>query len=317
MAEYKIVNSEQLDADLAVVANAIREKGGTNGSLSFPEGMKQAIENITSSGDSFKGAYNSDISYSKGDVVTYNGDVYQFDTDYSFDNPMPWTKLNTNSGGGSFQGEYDHTRSYAAGDIVACNGDVYQFPSTPPSGLPSQYIGEYATKLNTNSGSYKGAYNSDISYSVGDVVTYDGDVYQFDTDYNMPWTKLNTGGGDGGSSGGSSDIIFVIPAGTYEPINYDYYPYFTPSFNSLLPSGYSVTADISGHATTAFGELISFNKIEMSYKEISLYLGYYLNAKWLGHNHLYDGGYKSITIDTDTEVNSIFYLIFMELYSAL
>ena len=49
MAEYKVVNSEQLDADLKVVADAIRAKCGETESLAFPNGMKSAIETIKTS----------------------------------------------------------------------------------------------------------------------------------------------------------------------------------------------------------------------------------------------------------------------------
>lgn len=49
MAEYKVVNSEQLDADLKIVADAIRAKGGTTASLEFPNGMKSAVEAIETS----------------------------------------------------------------------------------------------------------------------------------------------------------------------------------------------------------------------------------------------------------------------------
>ena len=44
MATYKIVNSEQLDADLTTLADAIRAKCGTTDTLSFPDGMKSAVE---------------------------------------------------------------------------------------------------------------------------------------------------------------------------------------------------------------------------------------------------------------------------------
>lgn len=50
MANYKVVDAEQLDADLKTVADAIREKGGTTESLEFPLGMKSAVENIKSGG---------------------------------------------------------------------------------------------------------------------------------------------------------------------------------------------------------------------------------------------------------------------------
>lgn len=43
----KVVNATQLDADLAAVADAIRAKGGTTAPMSFPDGMTEAISNIS------------------------------------------------------------------------------------------------------------------------------------------------------------------------------------------------------------------------------------------------------------------------------
>lgn len=48
MALDKLVDSTQLDADLTSVADAIREKGGTSGSLAFPGGFVSAVEAIES-----------------------------------------------------------------------------------------------------------------------------------------------------------------------------------------------------------------------------------------------------------------------------
>lgn len=48
----KLVNSTQLDSDLTSVANAIRTKGGTSASLSFPSGFVTAIGNISTGGGS-------------------------------------------------------------------------------------------------------------------------------------------------------------------------------------------------------------------------------------------------------------------------
>lgn len=50
MADYKVIDAEKLEADLTTVADAIREKGGTIEQLSFPNGMKEAVENIQSGG---------------------------------------------------------------------------------------------------------------------------------------------------------------------------------------------------------------------------------------------------------------------------
>ena len=46
MANYKVVDADQLDADMKSVADAIRAKGGTTESMSFPDGYVSAIGNI-------------------------------------------------------------------------------------------------------------------------------------------------------------------------------------------------------------------------------------------------------------------------------
>lgn len=46
---YKIVNAEQLDADLTSVADSIRAKVGKSDKLEFPSGFKSAIDSITKS----------------------------------------------------------------------------------------------------------------------------------------------------------------------------------------------------------------------------------------------------------------------------
>lgn len=46
MAEYKVVDTEQLDADLASIATAIKTKANTNKSLVFPNGFIEAVNAI-------------------------------------------------------------------------------------------------------------------------------------------------------------------------------------------------------------------------------------------------------------------------------
>jgi len=50
MAVDKLVDSTQLDADLASIANAIRTKGGTSAQLAFPAGFVSAVEAIETGG---------------------------------------------------------------------------------------------------------------------------------------------------------------------------------------------------------------------------------------------------------------------------
>lgn len=51
MANYRVVDTDQLEADLTVVADAIREKSGTSEPLEFPLGMKLAIETLLDKND--------------------------------------------------------------------------------------------------------------------------------------------------------------------------------------------------------------------------------------------------------------------------
>lgn len=46
MANYKVVNADQLDADLTAVADSIRARAGTTEELTFPEGFQSAVEGI-------------------------------------------------------------------------------------------------------------------------------------------------------------------------------------------------------------------------------------------------------------------------------
>lgn len=50
MASYKVLDADQLDADLGIVADAIRTKGGTSADLAFPDGFVSAVENIETGG---------------------------------------------------------------------------------------------------------------------------------------------------------------------------------------------------------------------------------------------------------------------------
>ena len=50
MADYVVVDKEQLEADLTIVADSIRAKANVTEQLEFPNGMKQAVEAIQSGG---------------------------------------------------------------------------------------------------------------------------------------------------------------------------------------------------------------------------------------------------------------------------
>ena len=66
MATYKVVDAEQLNADMSSVADSIRTKGGTTDALAWPDGYKTAIDSIPSGGS-------SPILQSKSVTYTANG----------------------------------------------------------------------------------------------------------------------------------------------------------------------------------------------------------------------------------------------------
>lgn len=99
MADYKFVNADQLDSDLSGIANAIRNKGGTSASMSFPDGFISAI-NAISTGATVKrypasglGTFTTDRNGTatvncgfQPDVVYFSGDTVYSDgmqIDYS------------------------------------------------------------------------------------------------------------------------------------------------------------------------------------------------------------------------------------------
>ena len=61
MANYKVVDADQLDADLTSVADAIRAKTGTSGQMAFPSGFKTAVESIQTGGSGTQLAPNERI----------------------------------------------------------------------------------------------------------------------------------------------------------------------------------------------------------------------------------------------------------------
>lgn len=80
MANYKAVDADQLDAELTLVADSIRAKGGAADELAFPEGFMAAIEAIETGSASqeneiimrsISGSYSNDEATSVGGYAFY------------------------------------------------------------------------------------------------------------------------------------------------------------------------------------------------------------------------------------------------------
>lgn len=83
MANYKVVDADQLDADLKTVADAIRESSGAEGKLDFPDGMATAASEIQN-GESNGWCFACDSTTTSDVSFTYNGTTAYKVTDNVF-----------------------------------------------------------------------------------------------------------------------------------------------------------------------------------------------------------------------------------------
>ena len=91
MANYKVVDADQLDSNMLAVADAIRERACASGKLAFPEGMVETVKNIPS-GAEFPSLYNpgsvGDLLEGKqlidahGNVIVGTIPVYRGEVEY-------------------------------------------------------------------------------------------------------------------------------------------------------------------------------------------------------------------------------------------
>lgn len=130
MADYKLVNATQLDADLKTVADAIREKGGTTEDLEFPLGMKSAVEAIQSGGsdEEFIG-----IKYS--DFTGLNGLPQVADA-----SSLPLYGIDTSFGGYSYL--FANNNSNPNGGFNVCLKEIFlpKMPKIPQYLLQDCYM---------------------------------------------------------------------------------------------------------------------------------------------------------------------------------
>ena len=74
MATYKVVDAEQLNADMTSVADSIRTKGGTTDALAWPDGYKTAIEAIQTGGGT-PSLQSKSVTYTANGTATITPDA--------------------------------------------------------------------------------------------------------------------------------------------------------------------------------------------------------------------------------------------------
>lgn len=87
MANFKLVDGDQLDSDLKKVADSIREKGETKNSLTFPDGFVSAVKAIETGSKTTVKKTSGNVSISNGSATVNCGfqpDVVVFGDSFCF-----------------------------------------------------------------------------------------------------------------------------------------------------------------------------------------------------------------------------------------
>lgn len=164
MADCRVIDVEQLENDLTVVADAIREKGGTSEPLAFPNGMVDAVKAIANSSGGSGGIsatkvvdVDVNIDASTTTAVSYVVDDLEFIS--SVENPTKYNAFANNDAFIAFVtpkdiiGEPSGTDVYNRSMIVM-NGNTNYTPtltnlvSMGALNVSNQNYGVYALKLN-------------------------------------------------------------------------------------------------------------------------------------------------------------------------
>lgn len=126
----------------------------------------------------YKGEWNSDIPYNKDEIVKYQGTIYMSTSDDNRENPgaESWVKLVEGGTTIHYNGRYNFEYLYYENDVVTYYGSSYislrNTNTSPPTDCDSWDIIAKAAEIK-----YKGCFDENLTYCLGDVVVYHGSSF--------------------------------------------------------------------------------------------------------------------------------------------
>ena len=153
----------------------------------------------------YQGNWTTSFAYIKDDIVTYGGQTYVCVTNHTsnssatggfYSDSANWNLI---AGGTQYKGAWTTGTYYKVNDLVKYGADIWICTTGHTAGANFQ-----ATESNfvvyVNGLEFVNSYNGSTQYTIGDIVTYGGYVYQAKTDTlgNLPtnatyWSIVTTG----------------------------------------------------------------------------------------------------------------------------
>lgn len=198
MAVDKLVDSAQLDADLATVANAIRAKGGTSGSLAFPAGFASAIAAIPTGGGGVQNCIIGEFTgTSKGAALSidlpYTGSGYPIAI-------VVFPKEGAYNSSGTF---YNKVQRYAINTFTAVKQGT-EVPDWSSSGTQASVLYCYKSSSSTATNTTRtGAFNVKTFIAPGTATSTASNVVRMGSPTDLSVFIANT------SYGFAADIPYI------------------------------------------------------------------------------------------------------------
>lgn len=135
-------------------------------------------------GHNFYDAWTSANYYAVGDVVRHGGQLYRANANNNASNPSDSVYQATSSNWSvlskaiNYQGDWSSSSSYKTGDLVRRGGHLYvALLDTTADGSSQDSLDSGNWELVVPSQNWRDAWHEDIEYSVGDVISYEGNAY--------------------------------------------------------------------------------------------------------------------------------------------